>query len=345
MRKLRFSLVGCGRIWPSHLEALQLVEADAELVSVCDVDPAALNEAARCSGSKPYGDYLAMLSRERPDLVVLCTPSGLHAEQGLRAIEAGCHVLTEKPLATNLSDGRRLVSAARAAGLRLFEVKQNRMNSTLLLLRNAIRDGRFGRIHLVDIDVFWHRPQSYYDQAAWRGTRKLDGGALMNQASHYVDLLDWAFGPVESVHAFTATLGRKIEMEDTASMSVRWRSGALGSVSVTMLTYPRNLEATITVLGERGTVRIGGLAVNEIQKWEFADSSPEDSRVTAASYETSSVYGHGHKPFYRALISALRGEGVLDSEGDSGLRSLEILDAAYRSASEGRTVFIEATNS
>jgi UDP-N-acetyl-2-amino-2-deoxyglucuronate dehydrogenase len=186
--------------------------------------------------------------------------------------------------------------------------------------------------------VFWTRPQDYYDSAAWRGTWQFDGGALMNQASHYVDLLDWLIGPVESVQAYTGTLARNIEVEDTCAMNVRWRSGALGSVNVTMLTYPKNMEGSITIIGENGTARVGGVAVNEIQHWQFADADEDDQKIQAANYETTSVYGVGHPLYYDNVIQSLRGEAQAETDGREGLKSLEVMIAAYLSAREGKRV-------
>jgi len=191
---------------------------------------------------------------------------------------------------------------------------------------------------MVSLNVFWNRPQSYYDSAKWRGTWEFDGGAFMNQASHYVDLLDWLIGPVESVQAYTATLARNIQVEDTGVLSLRWRSGALGSMNVTMLTYPKNLEGSITIIGEKGTVRIGGVAVNKIEHWTFADADPDDATVEQASYDTTSVYGFGHPLYYDNVIKALRGEEPPATDGREGLHSLEILIATYISARDGRRV-------
>jgi UDP-N-acetyl-2-amino-2-deoxyglucuronate dehydrogenase len=220
----------------------------------------------------------------------------------------------------------------------LFVVKQNRRNATLQLLKRAVEQKRFGRIYMVNINVFWTRPQDYYDSAKWRGTWEFDGGALMNQASHYVDLLDWLIGPIESIQAYTATLERDIEVEDSGVLSVRWRSGALGSMNVTMLTYPKNLEGSITILGESGTVRVGGVAVNEIQYWEFAEQRPEDEQIATANYQTTSVYGFGHPLYYDNIVKVMRGEAEPETDGREGLRSLETLIAAYLSARDGRRV-------
>ena len=272
------------------------------------------------------------------DVVVLTTPSGLHSTQAVQVAEAGFHVMTEKPMATRWADGNRMVQACDKAGVRLFVVKQNRRNKTLRLLKQAVDNGRFGRIYMVNVNVFWARPQSYYDSAAWRGTWEFDGGAFMNQASHYVDLMDWIIGPVESVQAYTATLARNIEVEDSGVASIKWRSGALGSVNVTMLTYPKNYEGSLTVIGEKGTVRVGGVAVNEIQTWEFADEHPSDSEVKEANYQTTSVYGFGHPVYYENVIGTLRGTAEAETDGREGLRSLELLVAIYIAARDGRRV-------
>jgi UDP-N-acetyl-2-amino-2-deoxyglucuronate dehydrogenase len=272
------------------------------------------------------------------DVVVIATPSGVHAAQAIVAARAGLHVMTEKPMATRWQDGRDMVRACDQAGVRMFVVKQNRCNDTLQLLKRAIEQGRFGRIYSVAVNVFWTRPQEYYDSAKWRGTWEFDGGAFMNQASHYIDLLDWLVGPVESVMAYTGTLARNIEVEDSGVAAVRWRNGALGTVNVTMLTYPKNLEGSITILGEKGTVRVGGVAVNEIEHWEFAESHSDDARIKDASYQTSSVYGFGHPRYYDNVISTLRGEAEADTDGREGLKSLEILIALYLSSRDGRKV-------
>jgi UDP-N-acetyl-2-amino-2-deoxyglucuronate dehydrogenase len=337
-RKIRFALVGCGRISGNHFDALDRHKDRAELVAVCDIDPEALAKAEARTKAPGFRSLEALLAGSDPDIVILSTPSGVHADQAIQVSATGRHVMTEKPMATRWRDGKRMVQACDQAGVHLFVVKQNRRNATLQLLRRAVEKRRFGRIYMVNINVFWTRPQSYYDSAAWRGTWEFDGGAFMNQASHYVDLLDWLIGPVESVQAYTATLARNIQVEDTGVVSIRWRTGALGSMNVTMLTYPKNLEGSITIIGEKGTVRIGGVAVNKIEHWEFADSDPDDKAVEQASYDTTSVYGFGHPLYYDNVIKALRGEAMPDTDGREGLHSLEILIATYISARDGRRV-------
>lgn len=337
-RKIRFALVGCGRIAKNHFAAIEQHADRCELIGVCDINPQALAAAAASTGATPYASLTAMLNECKADAYIVTTPSGLHSEQTIQIAEAGINVITEKPMATRWEDAKRMVAACDAAGVRLFVVKQNRRNATLQLLKQAVEKKRFGRIYMVNLNVFWTRPQEYYDSAAWRGTWEYDGGAFMNQASHYVDLIDWVIGPVESLHAYTATLERDIEVEDTGVINLRWRNGALGSMNVTMLTFPRNLEGSITILGEKGTVRIGGVAVNEVQHWEFSESDPDDSKVKEASYQTTSVYGFGHPLYYDNVINVLRGEAEPETDGREGLKSMEILIATYLSARDGKRV-------
>lgn len=334
-RKIRFALVGCGRIAQNHFAAIKQHSDSAELVGVCDIDPNALAEAVKITGAKPFKILTDMLSGCDADVFILATPSGLHPNQAIKIANAGKSVVTEKPMATGWEDAKRMVRAFDDAGLRLFVVKQNRHNATLQLLKKTIEKKRFGKIYMVNLNVFWTRPQSYYDQGGWRGRWEYDGGAFMNQASHYVDLIDWLIGPLESLQAYTATLGRDIEAEDSGVISLKWRSGALGSMNVTMLTYPKNLEGSITILGEKGTVRIGGMAVNEVQHWEFEDSDPDDIKVKEASYETTSVYGFGHPLYYDNVIKVMRGEAEPETDGREGLKSLEVIIATYLSARDG----------
>ena len=337
-RRIRIAVVGCGRIAASHFKAIDTHRDALELVAVCDTDPATLRAAQEGHGVSGYAGLPQLLKHAEADVVALCTPSGLHPQQAILAARAGRHVITEKPMATRWSDGLQMVRECDQADVHLLVVKQNRRNTTLQVLKRALEKGRFGRIFMVTLNVFWSRPQSYYESAKWRGTWEFDGGALMNQASHYVDLVDWLIGPVESVQAYVATLARNIQVEDTATVGVRWRSGALGSINVTMLTYPRNFEGSITIIGERGTARVGGVAVNDIQHWDFAEAEPDDETVRGSSYQTASVYGTGHIGYYANAVEVMRGEAEPETDGREGLRSLELLIASYLSARDGRRV-------
>jgi UDP-N-acetyl-2-amino-2-deoxyglucuronate dehydrogenase len=337
-RKIRLALVGCGRISANHFGAVEKHADSVELVDVCDEDDLALQKAVARTKALGHRNLTQMLKNTNADLLILATPSGLHPEQAIQIAQSGRHVMTEKPMATRWRDGIRMVKACDEAKVRLFVVKQNRRNATLQLLKKAIDQGRFGKMYSVAVNVFWNRPQEYYDSAKWRGTWEFDGGALMNQASHYIDLLDWLIGPVESVMAYTATLARNIEVEDGGVVALRWRNGAMGTVNVTMLTYPKNTEGSITILGEKGTVRIGGVAVNEIQTWVFADVRAEDAEIANANYPITSVYGFGHPLYYDNVIKTLRGEAEPETDGREGLKTLELLIAMYLSSRDGKRV-------
>ncbi len=334
---VRVALVGCGRISRNHFEAIAKVEGLA-LAAVCDAVEQRAREAGEGEGVPWYTGYEAMLAEVPCDAVAVCTPSGLHPHHGILAARAGRHVISEKPMAISLEGADALVGACDAAGVHLFVVKQNRLNGPVQLLKRAVDKGRFGRLYMANCTVRWARPQEYYDQAPWRGTWEFDGGAFMNQASHYVDLVQWLMGPVESVVAKTATLARRIEAEDSGAAVMRFRSGALGVMEVTMLTYPKNLEGSLTLLGERGTARIGGTAVNRVEHWQFADYDDDDKLVEQSGTNPPSVYGFGHEAYYRNVLAVLRGEAPPGTDGRAGRKSLELILGIYESARTGREV-------
>ena len=337
-RKIKNAIIGCGRISKNHFASIEKHGDNMELAAVCDNNPEVLAAHAEQYKVPAFKSLTELLAQSDCDLVTICTPSGLHPQMVIEAARAGKHVMTEKPMATRWQDGMDMIHACDEAKRRLFVIKQNRRNATLQLLKRAVDEKRFGKIYMVHLNVFWTRPQAYYDSARWRGTWEMDGGAFMNQASHYVDLLEWLIGPIADIQAMTGTLARNIEVEDTGVLNVRWRNGALGSMAVTMLTYPKNLEGFITIIGEKGTVRIGGVAVNEIQIWDFAEPKDYDATVMDASYATTSVYGFGHPLYYNNVIEVLRGEADPETDGREGLKSLEVLIAAYRSARDNKTI-------
>ncbi|HFC93396.1 MAG TPA: Gfo/Idh/MocA family oxidoreductase [Leucothrix mucor] len=336
-RKIRMAIVGCGRISKNHFGSIEKHADNIELTAICDTDSEVLEQHKEHYQVKGYLKLEEMLKKENLDLVAICTPSGVHPDQVVMAAKYGVQVMTEKPMATRWQDGVRMVKACDEAGVHLFVVKQNRRNSTLQLLKRAVEEKRFGKIHMVHLNVFWTRPQAYYDQAEWRGTWEFDGGAFMNQASHYVDLLDWLIGPVDKIQAMMSTT-RDIEVEDTGVLNIRWRNGALGSMAVTMLTYPKNLEGSMTILGEKGTVKVGGVAVNDIQHWEFDEAKDYDDEIMEANYQTTSVYGFGHPLYYKNVIDVMQGKAEPETDGREGLKSLELLIAAYLSARDGKTI-------
>ncbi|HYN80789.1 MAG TPA: Gfo/Idh/MocA family oxidoreductase [Gemmatimonadaceae bacterium] len=333
----RIALVGCGRISRNHIEAIERVDGLA-LVAACDASEDRARAVAEPRGIPWHTSYEKMLAEVPSHIVAIATPSGYHPAQGVLAAKAGRHVVTEKPMAISLKGADELVQACDAAGVHLFVVKQNRLNAPVQMLKRAVDRGRFGRLYLANCTVRWTRPQEYYEQAPWRGTWEFDGGAFMNQASHYVDLIQWIVGPVENVMAKTATLGRKIETEDTGVAILRFRSGALGVIEVTMLTYPQNMEGSLTVLGEKGTVKIGGTAVNKVEHWAFADSDPDDELIHNLDTNPPNVYGFGHEGYYRNVLAVLRGEARPDTDGRAGRKSLELILGIYESAKTGRDV-------
>ncbi len=336
-RTFRIALLGCGRISKNHFEAISKIDG-LDLVAVCDNDATRAAEAGKCWEVPHFTSYEKMLKDSGADVVTIATPSGLHADQGVAAAKAGKHVVMEKPMAISLTGADALVHACDKAGVQLFVVKQNRLNPPIQLLKRAIDRDRFGRIYMANCIVHWARPQDYYDQAPWRGTWEFDGGAFMNQASHYVDLIQWLMGPVESVMAKTATLARRIETEDSGVALLKFRSGALGSIEVTMLAYPRNLEGSITILGEKGSVKIGGTAVNKVEYWQFAEYDDDDKLIAGADTNPPNVYGLGHEGYYRNVLAVLRGEAKPDTDGRAGRKSLELILGIYESAKTGREV-------
>ena len=336
-QRFRVALVGCGRISRNHFDAIDKLEG-LEVSAVCDVVEERARQAGEEQGVPWFTSYEKMLADATADVVAICTPSGLHPQHGMMAAKAGKHVVSEKPMAISLTAADELVAACDAAGVHLFVVKQNRLNTPVQLLKRAVDKGRFGRLYMANCTVRWTRPQEYYDQAPWRGTWEFDGGAFMNQASHYVDLVQWLVGPVESVMAKTATLARRIEAEDSGVALFKFRSGALGSMEVTMLTYPKNLEGSITLLGERGTAKIGGTAVNRVEHWSFADYDDDDKLVEVASTNPPNVYGFGHEGYYRNVLAVLRGQATPDTDGRAGRKSLELILGIYESARTGREV-------
>jgi UDP-N-acetyl-2-amino-2-deoxyglucuronate dehydrogenase len=338
MKKLRFGIIGCGRISKNHFDAIaQIPEAD--FTACCDIIPERAKEAAELYHVPAvYTDYHEMLEKEHLDAVTICTPSGMHPQMGIAVAEHKIHVLTEKPMAISIKSADALINACDKHKVKLFVVKQNRLNATMQLLKKAIDKGRFGQIFLAQSNVFWQRPQSYYDAAKWRGTWEFDGGAFMNQASHYVDAMYWLLGNVASVRAETATMQRRIEAEDTGCAILHFRNGVIGTLNVTMLTYPKNFEGSITILGEKGSVKLGGVAINKIEKWEFEDYDDDDRIVTESNYQPPNVYGFGHNPYYKNVTDVLLGRAEPSTDGRDGRKSVEIIQAIYLSAKDGKKV-------
>lgn len=336
---LNIGVVGCGRISKNHFDAIYQNRQHLNLAAVCDINP---SQKGNAPCDIPFYESIeAMIDNEDLDIISLCTPSGLHPQQAIYAASRGLHVITEKPMATRWQDGLNMLKAFDSANKQLFVVKQNRLNPTVQLLKKALDNGWFGRLHTLQANVFWTRPQAYYDQGEWRGTWEYDGGALMNQASHYIDLLEWLGGPVECIQAMIATQERNIEAEDSAVLNLKWRHGAIGSMAVSMLTYPKNKEGSITILGEKGSVKLGGVALNQFEHWDFeCPEAPTIEQANQENYTTDSVYGSGHAPYYQNVIAALQGKEKPIADGREGIKSLELLVACYRSAQQQKSVYL-----
>jgi UDP-N-acetyl-2-amino-2-deoxyglucuronate dehydrogenase len=339
MKELNFALLGCGRISRKHVDAISAAD-NAKLVAVCDLD----EKRARAIATKldiPHFTSLEEMVKTVPDIDVVnvLTPTGYHAEHTVKVASYGKHVVVEKPMALRLEDADEMILACDRAGVRLFVVKQNRYNLPVQRLRRVLEAGRFGKLVMGTVRVRWCRRQEYYDQDAWRGTWELDGGVLANQASHHVDLLMWMLGDVQSVYAKTATRLVNVETEDTAAVVLQFTNGALGIIEATTATRPVDLEGSLSILGERGTVVIGGFAVNELVTWKFEDHAPDDDTVMEQSRTMpENVYGFGHQAFIENVTRTIRGQGAALVDGLEGRKSIEVINAIYESVHTGREI-------
>ncbi|MDR1961849.1 MAG: Gfo/Idh/MocA family oxidoreductase [Gracilibacteraceae bacterium] len=337
-KKLGFGVIGCGRISAKHFEAIAALPT-AELAAVCDVVLERADRAAVTHGARGYYTYPELLKRADVDIVTIATPSGSHAEIAVAAAQAGKHVLVEKPMAMRAEDLDRMIEACRRAGVKLGVIHQNRFNPAVRALRAALEAGRFGRLTHAQATVRWHRDEAYYAQAPWRGTKEQDGGVLMNQSIHNIDLLQWMLGGVESVFGYTATALRPIEMEDVAVAVLRGAGGALGVIEAATTIYPRNLEETLNVFGATGSAVIGGLAINRVETWDFADGAAErEAMLAAREADPPDVYGFGHTALFADMIEAVLEDRPPAVPGEEGRKAVEIVLGIYRSVAEGRPV-------
>ena len=335
---LNFALIGCGRISRKHIGVLRELEG-AHLCAVCDLIEEKAKKAAEPLGIPYYTDYREMLAKNKVDVINILTPSGLHCRHLLEVVGNGCHIVVEKPMALTLDQADSMIAACNRAGVKLFVVKQNRYNLAVQQLKMALDEGRFGKLVLGTVRVRWCRDQSYYNLDDWRGTWAMDGGVLTNQASHHIDLLEWCMGPVESVFAKAETRLVNIEVEDTGVAVLRFTNGALGVIEATPATRPRDLEGSISILGEGGSVEIGGFAVNEIRTWNFVHENERDAEIrTRYNQNPPDVYGFGHRMFLENVIQSIESNtrGLVD--GLEGRKSLELINAIYESVETGKEV-------
>ncbi|HOX43468.1 MAG TPA: Gfo/Idh/MocA family oxidoreductase [Myxococcota bacterium] len=325
------AIVGCGRISPRHLDVIKEIP-ELKLVGVCDIKRERAEVRAKATGAPAFTDAVEMVKNLKPDLVSVLVESGAHCRVACEVIPYTKNLIVEKPMALTLDDADRLIDTCEHSGVRLFVVKQNRYNKPVVKLRRALEAGRFGKIALGTVRVRWCRTQTYYNQDSWRGTWQDDGGVYANQASHHIDLLQWMLGPVESVQAYTATRLVKIETEDVGTAILKFTSGALGIVEATTAARPKDLEGSLSILGEKGSVVISGFAVNKIETWNFAEPSPEDSDLAAWSVNPPTVYGFGHLEFYKDLLECIRTGKRAMLDGLAGRKSLELVIALYQAA-------------
>lgn len=340
-----FALVGCGRISKRHSELLGENQiTGAQLIAVCDKIISKAEVIADKYGIPAYSCFHKMMKAEKVDVVVVLTESGLHAQNAIDLAPYGAHIVVEKPMALTLDDADAMIEACDKYGVKLFVVKQNRFNVPIVELRKALDQGRFGKLIMGTVRVRWCRPQAYYDQDSWRGTWGYDGGVLTNQASHHIDLLEWIMGDVESVFAKSKRALVEIEAEDTAVVILKFRNGALGIVEATTAVRPKDLEGSISVLGETGSVEVGGFAVNEMKTWNFTEIQEEDSEVIEKySVNPPNVYGFGHQAYYEHVVDCISNKTPQLVDGLQGRKSLELINAIYESIETGREVFMRFT--
>lgn len=339
---LKFALVGCGRIAKRHSELLGHKQiGNAKLSAVCDIISEKAERIGREFAVPHFTDMHEMMRKTDIDVAVVLTESGNHAKHVLELVPYGKHIVVEKPMALTLDDADAMISACDRAGVKLFIVKQNRFNVPVIKLREAYESGRFGKLVMGTVRVRWCRPQSYYDLDPWRGTWALDGGVLTNQASHHVDLLEWMMGEVDSVFAMSTTALANIEAEDTAVVTLRFRNGALGVIEATTAVRPKDLEGSISILGEGGAVEIGGFAVNKMKVWDFVEPEASDEEVMEKySVNPPNQYGFGHQAYYEHVIDCLTNNKQHLVDGLQGRKSLELINAIYESVETGKEVHL-----
>ena len=339
---IKFAIVGCGRIAVRHAQLLGGNEVDgATLVGVCDTKLEKASELGTKYGIPAFNDMHKMMTKlgDNIDAVIILTESGAHAKCCLELTKYRKHIVVEKPMALTLDDADAMISACDKAGVKLFVVKQNRYNLPVRKLREAVDEGRFGKLVMGTVRVRWMRDQAYYDQDPWRGTWKMDGGVFTNQASHHVDLLEWMMGEPESVFAYSITALANIETEDTGVAVIKFKNGALGIIEATTAARPKNLEGSISIMGEQGTVEIGGFAVNEMKEWAFTEKRLEDEEVLTNFKENPpDVYGFGHRAYLEHVVTAIRDGSPSLINGLEGRKSLSLILAIYESIETGQEV-------
>lgn len=340
---MRYALIGCGRISPNHIAAAKA--NNLEFAAICDTVSESMEDKILKfelpATIHRYTDYRELLKKEKPELIAIATESGKHASIALDCIEAGCNLIIEKPIALSIADAEAIIKAAGCKGVKVCASHQNRFNKSISKIRDAYNKKRFGRIFYGTAHIRWNRGWEYYSRAKWRGTWEQDGGALMNQCIHNIDLLRWMMGnEVDEVFAYTDKLNHDyIQAEDLGIALVKFKNGAYGIIEGTTDIYPQNLEETLYLFGEKGTVKVGGQSVNVIEEWRFSDALDDPDEVKAKFHENPpNVYGYGHTPLYANMIDAIQYDHEPYVTAEDGKRALELVLAIYKSAAEGRPV-------
>ena len=341
---MKYALIGCGRIATNHIKAA--VANKLEIAAVCDIVPEKMPELLAKHGLendksiKYYENYLELLDEVKPELVSIATESGVHAEIALACIDRGIHVIIEKPMAMSMQDADEIIRRSEEKQVKVSVCHQNRFNLAVQKTRAALEAGRFGRLSHGSIHVRWNRDRNYYDQAPWRGTWEQDGGCLMNQCIHGIDLLCWMFGgEVEEVYGATRQQFHDyLEAEDVGMAVVKFKNGAIGTIEGTVNVYPKNLEETLYIFGQKGTVKIGGKSTNNIDVWDFADETEADSENKNLKEVTSNVYGNGHTSLFADVMDAIKNDRSPYVDAVSGRNALEIILAIYKSQKTGLPV-------
>lgn len=354
MNKLKFAIVGCGRISYKHVEALIANDSEAELVATCDIlvenaeakKKEYIEKLGRDVKVSVYTDYKELIEKEDIDVITIATESGYHPEIAIYCMNKGKHVIVEKPMALSIEDADRMIECARKNNVKLCVSHQNRFNKPIQQLRNALESDRFGKLINGTARILWNRNMGYYHQAPWRGTWKLDGGTLMNQCIHNIDLLQWMLGgEIDTVYAQCDTFIRDIEAEDFGAIIIRFKNGAIGIVEGSACVFPKNLEETLSIFGEKGTVSIGGLAVNKIETWRFGDGvDSEEEIIKMQEGDPDTVYGFGHTPLFKDMIDAVKNDREPLINGAEGKKGMSIILAAYKSRLTGMPVKFPLTN-
>ena len=341
---MKYALIGCGRISTNHIKAA--INNNLEIIAVCDVLPEKMemllgkHDLQNDTSIKRYVDYNKMIEDMKPELVSIATESGLHAEIALYCINKGVNLIIEKPMAMSIEDADRIIKLSEEKGVKVSACHQNRFNVAIQQLRKAVEAGRFGKLSHGSIHVRWNRNQEYYTQAPWRGTWKQDGGALMNQCIHGIDLLRWMMGDeIEEIYGATRQqLHDYLEAEDVGMAVIKFKNGAIGTIEGTTNVYPKNLEETLYIFGEKGTVKIGGTSTNNIDVWDFEEETDEDYKNKGLKEKTSNVYGNGHTSLFSDVIDAIENDRKPYVDAIAGRNALEVVLSIYKSQKTGLPV-------